>query len=323
MKPQFVKRIKMLCRDFTFMIVPNSGAKKIRSCRIPFIVMLVMLSFIIFNIYIFFGFTIQVWHISRLRGEITAQTAMNGRLQAEMSRVKPVLAKSRSIEAELNHYRQEYQDVFDAWTRVRQKGKLHFTLASRGGFRMSLKTNTYSLTPISKTKTVTTSLDQLDANLNQLHNILQNENRDQNRLLQTLQAYERYLDHTPTLWPVYAPITSPFGERFHPILRRYIIHEGVDLGAEYGTRVRATAAGTVIFAGWEEGYGNVVKIDHEYGYETRYAHNSQLLVYRGQFVKKGQIISLSGSTGESTAPHLHYEVRINGRPVNPVPFLKE
>ena len=92
---------------------------------------------------------------------------------------------------------------------------------------------------------------------------------------------------------------------------------------EYGTRVRATAAGTVIFAGWEEGYGYVVKIDHDYGYETRYAHNSRLLVDVGEFVKKGQVVSISGNTGESTGAHLHYEVRINGRPVNPVPFLKE
>lgn len=101
------------------------------------------------------------------------------------------------------------------------------------------------------------------------------------------------------------------------------MHEGVDLAAEYGTKVRATAAGVVSFADWEEGYGYMVKINHDYGYETCYGHNSRLLVYAGETVKKGQVISLSGNTGESTGPHLHYEVRINGKPVNPVPFLKE
>lgn len=159
--------------------------------------------------------------------------------------------------------------------------------------------------------------------MDQLQNILHKETGEQDQLLDNLQAYERRLDHTPSLWPVYAPIVSPFGERFHPIFHKYILHEGVDLGAEYGTRVRATADGTVSFAGWEVGYGNVVIIDHDYGYETRYAHNSHLLVYPGEKVKKGQVISLSGNTGESTGPHVHYEVRINGRPVNPVPFLKE
>ena len=221
MKHHFVKRLKMLCRDFTFMVVPNSG-KKIHSCRIPFIVALAILGFIIFNIYIFFGFTIQVWHISRLRRGIAIQTEMNTRLNAERSLVKPVLDKNQVIVSELTRYRQEYQEVFDTWKRVRQKGNLRFTLASRGGFRSSIKIYTYNLTSIANPKTITTSLDQLDNNLDQLKNILQKENQEQSQLLQTLQAYERHLDHTPTLWPVYAPIISPFGERFHPIFRRYI-----------------------------------------------------------------------------------------------------
>jgi murein DD-endopeptidase MepM/ murein hydrolase activator NlpD len=323
MKHQFVKKNKMLGRDLTVMIIPDSGDKKIKSYRIPFVLTLVIMSFIIFNIYIFFGFTVQVWHISRLRQDITTQTELNAKLTAEKRLVKPLLDKSRDFDAELAHYRQEYRNMFETWKRVRQKGNLRFTLASRGGFRSGNKTNSYILAPIAKTKAVVTSIDQLDYNLNQLKNILRKETQEQDRLLQKLQAYERHLDHTPSIWPVNASIVSPFGKRFHPIFRKYILHEGVDLGAEYGTRVRATADGTVSFAGWEEGYGYVVMIEHDYGCETRYAHNSQLFVYPGEIVKKGQIISRSGNTGESTGPHLHYEVRINDKPVNPLSFLKE
>jgi murein DD-endopeptidase MepM/ murein hydrolase activator NlpD len=164
---------------------------------------------------------------------------------------------------------------------------------------------------------------ELKNNLGQIQGYLTEETTTQNELLDELLVYERKLDHTPSIWPVSTTfITSLFGYRFHPILGYYKEHTGVDLQAVMGSKVKAAAEGVVKYAGYMGGYGYAVIIDHGYGYETLYAHNSRILVAIGQAVKKGQVISLSGSTGESTGPHLHYEVHINGQPVNPVSFFR-
>jgi murein DD-endopeptidase MepM/ murein hydrolase activator NlpD len=118
-------------------------------------------------------------------------------------------------------------------------------------------------------------------------------------------------------------IASPFGYRFHPILNIYRMHAGVDLSAREGTPIYATGAGTVSVSGTESGYGNVVKINHGYGYMTVYGHCSKLLVKAGDKVKRGDLIALVGSTGLSTSPHCHYEVRVNGVPQNPINFYKD
>ncbi|WP_222433561.1 peptidoglycan DD-metalloendopeptidase family protein [Megasphaera hominis] len=125
----------------------------------------------------------------------------------------------------------------------------------------------------------------------------------------------------PSIWPVNGTITSNFGYRGNPIGGGTGFHEGVDIAVDYGTPVRVTASGKVTMAGWVDGYGNLVEVDHGGGFVTRYGHNSMLLVVVGQEVKTGDIISLAGSTGRSTGPHVHYEVRVNGTPTDPMLFL--
>ncbi len=123
------------------------------------------------------------------------------------------------------------------------------------------------------------------------------------------------------VWPAEGEITSPFGWRVHPIFGTQRMHTGIDIGADYGDSVKAADGGVIIHADWMGGYGNAVIIDHGNGISTLYAHNSQLLVSEGQTVAKGQTVSRAGSTGYSTGPHLHFEVRQNGSPVNPLNFL--
>lgn len=122
-------------------------------------------------------------------------------------------------------------------------------------------------------------------------------------------------------WPAEGEITSPFGWRVHPIFGTQRLHTGIDIGADYGDAIRAADGGVVIHADWMGGYGNAVIIDHGNGISTLYAHNSQLLVSEGQTVSKGQTVARCGSTGYSTGPHLHFEVRQNGSPVNPLNYL--
>ncbi|BBB91738.1 MAG TPA: peptidoglycan DD-metalloendopeptidase family protein [Methylomusa anaerophila] len=123
------------------------------------------------------------------------------------------------------------------------------------------------------------------------------------------------------IWPASGPITSPFGWRTHPIFGTQLYHTGIDIGADFGDAVGAADGGVVIYAGWMGGYGNAVIIDHGNGISTLYGHNNDLVVGEGTRVYKGQTISHVGSTGYSTGPHLHFEVRENGTPVNPLGYL--
>jgi len=117
------------------------------------------------------------------------------------------------------------------------------------------------------------------------------------------------------IWPVSGPITSPFGWRWGRL------HQGIDIGASTGTPIHAAAAGTVIYCGWEEGYGNFVVIDHGGNLATAYGHQSAIAVACGQSVAQGQVIGYVGCTGHCTGPHLHFEVRIDGNPVDPMGYL--
>ncbi|MEM9903928.1 MAG: peptidoglycan DD-metalloendopeptidase family protein [Cyanobacteria bacterium P01_D01_bin.44] len=123
------------------------------------------------------------------------------------------------------------------------------------------------------------------------------------------------------IFPTAGSITSRFGTRIHPVLGYRRFHAGVDFGASHGTTITAADSGQVIFSGWYGGYGNAVIVDHGGGLTSLYGHASKLLVSEGQSVQQGQAIAKVGSTGLSTGPHLHFEVRRNGSPVNPMEFL--
>jgi murein DD-endopeptidase MepM/ murein hydrolase activator NlpD len=139
--------------------------------------------------------------------------------------------------------------------------------------------------------------------------------------IRTAQSTSSYSpgDATPSaagfIWPVNGPVTSPFGWRWGRM------HEGIDIGAAYGTPIHAAASGRVIYAGWMSGYGNLVAIDHGRGISTAYGHQSSIAVSNGQIVSQGQTIGYVGCTGHCFGPHLHFEVRINGSPVDPLGYL--
>ena len=148
--------------------------------------------------------------------------------------------------------------------------------------------------------------------------------------METVGEIKDYLSHqsdlyrsTPRGWPADGHISSPYGRRENPKSDDGEFHSGIDIATGLGTPVRATADGIVSFSGWRGGNGNLVVIEHGFKFSTFYAHNKMVSVKVGQKVKRGDIISYIGSTGNSTGPHVHYEVWREGRPINPVSYLEE
>jgi murein DD-endopeptidase MepM/ murein hydrolase activator NlpD len=157
--------------------------------------------------------------------------------------------------------------------------------------------------------------------------VLRRESDRARRSLQSLVGYytarEQLLASTPSVWPTRGWITSVFGSRDDPFTGGRVMHAGIDLAAAEGTQVVAPAAGTITQAGDNGGYGNFIAIDHGRGIVTQYGHLSRVLVKTGDKVTRGQHIGAIGNTGRSTGPHLHYEVRLNGLPVNPRNYVIE
>ncbi len=140
--------------------------------------------------------------------------------------------------------------------------------------------------------------------------------------LQRLDGNAKTAAYIPSGRPVEKLVlTSNFGVRSDPFNRAARMHKGIDIPGPVGTPIHATADGIISRAGWASGYGNLVQISHGSGMETRYGHMSKLLVAENSYVKRGQVIGLMGSTGRSTGSHLHYEVRVDGAAINPLPFV--
>lgn len=143
-----------------------------------------------------------------------------------------------------------------------------------------------------------------------------------NSLLKKFKEKEEELKHTPSILPIQAEVISGFGMRMHPILRFQRLHAGLDFRAPIGTKVYASADGVVDFAGVKKnGYGIHIDISHGFAYHTKYAHLSEILVRQGQKVKRGDLIGLTGNTGLSKGPHLHYEISKNGKKINPIDYF--
>ena len=165
------------------------------------------------------------------------------------------------------------------------------------------------------------ALKEMHQELTQLKGAATRQETSLQMLIEYFEDKRSLYASTPSVWPVRGWVTSPFGNRNSPFTGIPTFHEGMDIAAQTGTPVMSPADGVVIKAGFGTGYGNVVELSHGYGIKTIFGHNSRLNVKVGQRVKRGDVISYVGDTGSSTGPHLHYEVRLNGLPVNPVRYL--
>jgi murein DD-endopeptidase MepM/ murein hydrolase activator NlpD len=185
----------------------------------------------------------------------------------------------------------------------------------------------YGLTTNSYTtileKGAASMVERLHNELDQLDRQAKIETISFQELDEFFKSQKSLLSSTPSIWPTRGWVTSSFGFRKSPFTGLREKHDGWDIGARLGSNVRVTADGIVVVAGREHGYGKLVEIDHGYGIVTRYGHNSKNIVKVGDRVQRGQKIALVGNTGRSTGPHLHYEVRLHGVPVNPKNYILE
>lgn len=165
------------------------------------------------------------------------------------------------------------------------------------------------------------NLPQLARSLEQLKLQMSDKEASLSMLRDSIAAKQAMLASTPSVWPTSGEVTSGFGYRASPWGWGREFHPGIDIAASWGTPICATADGTVVFSGWNGGYGKMVIIDHGNGINTAYAHNSSNYVMVGQNVAKGEHIADMGSTGASTGSHVHYEVRVNGERVNPMNYM--
>ncbi len=168
-----------------------------------------------------------------------------------------------------------------------------------------------------------TSLDGLSEELEQLAREIRTREKSLKELQVYLEEKRSLLASTPTIWPVKGWITSGFGYRRSPFTGRRELHDGIDIGAPHGTPVVAAAEGIVTYSGFLGGHGNVVVIEHGYGFTTFYAHNSRNAVSPGRRVKRGEVIAYIGTTGLTTGPHVHYGVQVKKSWVNPRQYIAE
>jgi murein DD-endopeptidase MepM/ murein hydrolase activator NlpD len=166
------------------------------------------------------------------------------------------------------------------------------------------------------------NLDDLKSELAEIDAILTEQNNKMEKLKTDVDNKMDYSPSIPNMWPAKGPISCPYGWRSNPFTHKGSeFHDGIDIAAPYGTPIKAASSGIVVFSGYKASWGKLVIISHGNGYVSQYAHNSSLLVKKGDKVKQGQVISRLGNTGRSTGPHVHFGVAKNGIWINPLKVL--
>ncbi len=298
-------------RTFTLLIVPDSGAG-IRSVRIspsklklPLLGLL-LLPIVLFSALLLLPTALRHWldpfHLVRENAQLKARV---GALDEDLGRLRRRLVESSALEARVR----SLAGLAPIDPEVRRMGV--------GGPDFSRQDPLARLHPgtAAEVNRVAKSVDQLlrQAELQRFSFI---------EIVENLEHRREEWAHLPSISPVASgEVTSGFGRRLDPFTEASSFHQGIDVSAARGTPILATAAGRVVFAGKNEGYGLALRIDHGNGVETMYAHVLDLKVRNGQRVVRGQEVARVGTTGRTTAPHVHYEVRVNGRAVNPDTYL--
>lgn len=296
---------------FTFMFLPGPN-ERVRTLSISKSILksvfLSMVGVLILSLYLVYEYNDvkgKVWELQSMREELMQQKAQVQNFALNMLDYKRQMFLLRDLDTKLRRA-----------VSLGPRDKAQQVLGIGGPDELGLQ----NLTTIGE-KRQEEALKEMHEELTQLKGAASKQEASLQMLIEYFEDKRSLYASTPSVWPVRGWVTSHFGNRTSPFSGILKFHEGMDIAAQTGVPVVAPADGVVIRAGFGTGYGNMVAISHGYGIKTLFAHNSRLNVKAGQRIKRGDVIAFIGDSGSSTGPHLHYEVRVNGLPVNPVRYL--
>jgi murein DD-endopeptidase MepM/ murein hydrolase activator NlpD len=297
---------------FTFMFLPGPNAQ-VRTFTISkSVIKTVLLSLvcvIVLSLYLVYEYNDvkdKVWELRAMREELMQQRAQVQNFALNLLDYKRQMFLLRDLDTKLRRA-----------VSLGPRDKAQQVLGIGGPDELGL----HNLTTLGEKKQ-DEALKEMSQELSQLRGAAAKQEASLQVLIEYFEDKRSLHAATPALWPVRGWVTSHFGNRLSPFSGIEKFHEGIDIAAQTGTPVAAPADGVVIKAGFGTGYGNMVEISHGYGFKTVFAHNSRLNVKAGQRIRRGDIIAYVGDSGSSTGPHLHYEVRLNGLPINPTKYMK-
>lgn len=296
---------------YTFMFLPGPNAP-VRTLTISKSilksVLLSLLCIFVFSLYLIYEYNDvkdKAWELRALREEMMQQKAQVQNFALNILDYKRQMFLLRDLDTKLRRA-----------VSLGPRDKAQQVLGIGGPDELGLQ----NLASLGEKKQAE-ALREMNQELTQLRGAASRQEASLQMLIEYFEDKRSLHAATPSLWPVRGWVTSHFGNRLSPFSGIEKFHEGIDIASQTGTPVVAPADGVVIKAGFGTGYGNMVEISHGYGFKTLFAHNSRLNVKTGQRIRRGDIISYVGDSGSSTGPHLHYEVRINGLPVNPTKYM--
>lgn len=293
-------------RYFTIMVVPHSE-ESTYSIRVPLYVGQLVVALCVIGLAAFF---VLAYAYNRLLSEAEEACILRQVNQAQQDEIDSFAQQSQ-------HLLQQMGEIEELARQVAKK----LGLGSGKEEATAQKGDSLSEARYHASRGDERLLDRTAENLAALEELLP-ENAEALQSLKTeVDEYNRRLSATPSIWPCGGRVTSSFGMRRSPFGRGYRFHYGIDIASSHGAPICATARGRVSFAGYRRGLGNLVIIQHGYGYQTYYGHLSGFAVSQGQAVERGRVIGYMGRTGSATGTHLHYEVHVNGVAVNPAQYM--
>lgn len=305
--------------NFTFMIIPNSSERIIQftlaqwlSKGLALALGLVVLASALFSS----GYFLARHRLLEARKEISRLEEENKSKSLQIADLKNYAVKVDEKLADLDKIQDQVLDMVGLDKNIENRksiaggGSLHnYPLSSfaisRGDLAGSFSSQGY------------------EEEIGFLTELIDREKENMKKLISDVEKQLEYIEALPNLLPNEGRISSPFGYRISPTGRRREFHNGIDIANKSGSPIRAAGSGVVTFSGYNGGYGRVVIISHGYGYTSIYAHNKQNLVTVGDKVEKGQLIGEIGSTGRSTGPHVHFEVRLDNEPIDPLSLVED
>jgi murein DD-endopeptidase MepM/ murein hydrolase activator NlpD len=310
-------RIKKRQNHLSIMFIPHSEGrvKTVRVFRI-FYVFVIVFVIALTSSFIVLGNQISVLKNEKAKAEvakldlISITSEQDSKIDEKNDTIDKVLENQDTI----NERQKDFAELYDTLVKTYLRGRLDMGITSRSETSRDADMNFIS------------EIKELHNIYNQIESIDIAIDEDVQEVKSIKVDFENYLDTIPSLWPADGKLASGFGYRYHPIKKRRLFHYGIDIGGNYNNPIYAAGKGTVMYSGYNSGYGHFIKIEHNYGdglnLITIYAHLNKKLVKKGQIVEKGEKIGLMGSSGLSTGPHLHFEIRLeNNTAIDPLTYL--